>query len=324
MDTHVDSPRADVERDLRITRIIPATPAAVFAAWTEAEQVRAWFGPYGMTVPECTIEPHEGGRFHAVMRDAAGQDYPCDMIIEAIAAPRRLGWRVPEGDAMPALVGATCTLSFEEHPIGTRLAAHWRHPSVESRMAHEAMGFRDGWGQTLDKLGAHLVRPPANAPLSLAPAPEHGWLMRLLGNWTYETEASGPPGQPPARAMGTERVRPLGPYWVIGEGEGECPSGAGHVRMVTSMGFDPAARRFRGSWVGSMMPHMFLYDGALDEAARRLVLDTTGPSFVGEGMARYRETVEMRDDDERVVSSEVELPDGAWQRIMRAEFRRVG
>jgi uncharacterized protein YndB with AHSA1/START domain len=322
MDTHAERD-FDAQHDLLIARLLPAPPAAVFAAWTEAEQVRQWFGPAGTTVPNCRIEARPGGAFHAVMRDAAGKDHPCNMVIEAIEPSRRLAWRLTEHDPMPALAGATAELSFLEHPLGTRFVAHWRHRTAEARAAHAAMGFADGWGQMLDKLGAHLMRPAAATPFAAPPAPEHGWLTRLLGEWRYETEAAGSPGQPPMHATGVERVSPLGGYWVIGEGEGTCPMGL-FVRTIITIGFDPASRRFRGSFVGSMMPQMFVYDGALDARARLLTLDTEGPAMTGEGRARYRDAVEMRSDDHRIVTSEVEQPDGSWHRFMTAQYRRIG
>jgi hypothetical protein len=144
----------------------------------------------------------------------------------------------------------------------------------------------------------------------------------MLGDWTYEAECQGPPGQPPMRAAGTERVRSLGGFWVIGEGEGRCPGSGGFARTVITMGYDPGTRRFRGTWAGSMMPHMFVYDGALSEDGRTLTLETEGPSFTGEGMSRYRDVVELRGDDHRVVTGQVLGGDGAWTSFMTAQYRR--
>ena len=200
---------------------------------------------------------------------------------------------------------------------------HWRHPTPEMRAAHEKMGFTVGWAQSLDRLAAHLMKPPPGAPFSVQPAPEHGWLTRMLGEWRYEAECEGPPDQPPTRGEGIERVRMLGNYWVIGESVGRCPATGCEARMVVTMGVDPATRRFRGTFVGSMMPFMFVYDGTLDEAALRLTLDTEGPAMTGEGTARYRDSVEMRGDSVRLVSSEVLRPDGSWHRFMTGRFERV-
>jgi uncharacterized protein YndB with AHSA1/START domain len=307
--------------DLAMTRRIPAPPEAVFAAVTEAEQVRQWWGPYGMETPVAEVELRRGGRHRTVMRDATGKEYPTLLSIEEVAAPRRLLLRVPQDGDEP-LAGAAAELGFHADPVGTRLEVVWRHPTAEMRAAHEAMGFAKGWGETLDKLTAHVLRPAAAVPGGVPPTPEHGWLHRLLGEWSYETEAMAGPGQPPETASGRERVRSLGGYWVIGEAEGTMPGG-GFMRWTMTMGFDPKARRFRGTWVGSMMPAMFLYDGALEEDGRTLTLESEGPSFTGEGTARYRDVVAMEGDDRRTMRSLVLGADGAWTEFMKATFRRT-
>lgn len=308
-------------RTLRITRHIPAVPAEVFAAWTQPERVKAWFGPYGMSVPECEIELREGGFHRTLMRDAAGKDYPNRMEIDAMEAPHRLVLRVAQADCGP-LIGSIGTLSFTADGEGTRFEAAWHHPSEEMRAAHEAMGFRKGWGETLDKLVAHLL-PASACPGVSGPTPRHGWLHRLLGEWRYETECTGPDGVV-MRASGTERVRSLGGQWVIAEAEGGMPGLPGPARWILTMGFDAVSGRFKGSWVGSMMPQMWIYDGALDEESRILTLGSEGPSFTGEGSSRYRDIVELIDDDTRLFASEVQGEDGAWTRFMKGTYRRAG
>jgi uncharacterized protein YndB with AHSA1/START domain len=318
MDTHM--PVATAGNALRATRRIPATPEAVFAAWTDPAQVKAWFGPRGMTIDEASVDLRAGGLHHTVMRDAAGKTWRNPMVIEQVEAPRLLVLRVPSGSDCP-VVGSVGTLRFTPEGAGTRLEVAWHHPTEEQRAQHEAMGFAKGWGETLDKLTAHLIRPAA-CPMATPATIEHGWLHRLLGEWEYESECSMGPDGPPMKARGRESVRSLGGYWVIGEGEGEMPGG-GHARWIVTMGFDAKAGRFRGSWVGSMMGHMFVYDGALSEDGRTLTLENEGPSFTGEGTARYRDIVEMVDDDTRILASEVQGEDGGWTRFMTGRFTRL-
>ena len=316
----MDTNMATTAHDLLVTRRIPAPPAEVFAAWTDPAQVKAWWGPYGMTTPDCEVDPRPGGFHRTLMRDAAGKEYPNHMAIDAVDAPRRLVLRVTDAGSCP-LVGTTGTILFEPEGEGTRIEARWRHPTPAMRAAHEAMGFTKGWGETLDKLTAHLIRPAAGCPVAAPAAPEHGWLHRLVGSWTQETECLGPSGET-MQARGVEHVRPLGGYWVVGENEGGMPGG-GAARWTVAMGFDPIARRFRGTFIGSMMPHMFVYDGHLGEDGQALILDSEGPAMTGEGTARYRDVMRMEGDDERVLTSEVQGADGAWTTFMTARFRRM-
>lgn len=315
MDTHVAA------HTLGMTRLIPASPEAVFAAWTQPERLKAWFGPRNMTCPEAEVDLRVGGLHRTLMRDADGKDYPNPMMIEAVEPDRRLVLRVPEGTSCP-LPGAVGTLLFLPDAQGTRFEVRWDHPTDEMRRQHEAMGFAQGWGETIDKLGAHLATGPSDCPFAAPPTPDHGWLQRMLGEWRFETDCVMPGGDV-QKAAGVERVRSLGGYWVVGESEGEMPGG-GPARWIVTMGFDPGAQRFRGTFVGSMMPHMFVYDGRLEADGRTLTLDTEGPAMQGPGTARYQDIVEMVGDDRRILTSRVEGPDGSWTQIMSSRFQRIG
>jgi uncharacterized protein YndB with AHSA1/START domain len=316
MDTH------HAAMELALTRLIPAPPEEVFAAWTDPARIPAFWGPSGMTVTACEVELRAGGFQRITMRDAAGTEYPVATLIEGVDAPRHLRIRVPEEGGCGPLVGASADIAFLPDEAGTRIEIRWHHPTAEMRASHLAMGFEKGWGEMLDKLVAHVAQPAMPCPGMPGPAAEHGWLHRMLGTWSYEAECAGPPGGEPMRAKGVERVRSLGGHWVVGESEGECPGTGDAARMVITLGWDARTQRFRGSWVGSMMPHMFVYEGTLDADGRTLTLESEGPSFDGTGNALYRDVVELRSPDHRVLTSFVQAEGGEWTRIMSCEFRR--
>lgn len=154
-------------------------------------------------------------------------------------------------------------------------------------------------------------------------APQHRWLARLVGDWTFEVESLAAPGEDAVRHTGTERARPLGDLWVVSEGAGRSPEGDENASIMT-LGYDAARGRVVGSFVASMMSHLWLYDGTFDDAGRVLTLDTEGPSFTTEGaMGRYQDTITFDGDDERVMTSAYRGDDGAWHRFMTARYRRV-
>lgn len=156
--------------------------------------------------------------------------------------------------------------------------------------------------------------------MNVKPGAEHRWLERLVGEWRFESSMEGEPAQ---ACGGIERVRKLGELWVLCEGEGEMPGGGTGYTLMT-LGFDPQRGRFVGSWVGSMMTWMWRYDGALDDARRVLTLETEGPSFTVEGAtAKYRDAIELPDDDHRVLRSQVQREDGSWTPIMSARYTRT-
>lgn len=156
------------------------------------------------------------------------------------------------------------------------------------------------------------------------PRDEHRWLEKLVGEWRYEMDAPAmEPEQPPTKHTGTESVRSVGGLWVVLEGRGDGPD-EDHVNVMT-LGYDPARERFVGTFLGSMMTHLWVYEGTLDADGRGLTLDTEGPSFTNEGeMARYRDRIEWRSNDHRVLSSVYQDADGAWQPVMEMHYHRVG
>jgi hypothetical protein len=154
------------------------------------------------------------------------------------------------------------------------------------------------------------------------PQRQHEWLQRLVGEWTSLTEATMEPGKPPQTFEGTEHVRSLGGLWILGEGQGDMPGGGRATTLIT-LGYDPRRQRFVGTFVGSMMTHLWVYDGELDAAGRVLALDTEGPSMAGDGrIVKYRDVVEVHSADHRTLSAYVMGDDGTWRPIMTATYRR--
>jgi hypothetical protein len=155
------------------------------------------------------------------------------------------------------------------------------------------------------------------------PQKEHRWLQKLVGNWTMEGECTMGPDQPVIKNKGTERVRSLGGLWTVGEGVGEMPDGK-PADMLMTLGFDPQTKRFRGTWVGSMMTYMWVYDGELDASEKILTLNAEGPSFAGDGkMAKYQDIIEFVDDDHRILRSQSLGDDGKWTQFMTAHYYRT-
>ncbi len=151
------------------------------------------------------------------------------------------------------------------------------------------------------------------------PQPEHEWLQKLVGAWTLESQEMADSCPPPG--AWTENGRSLGGLWVLLEGQGEMPGGSPGSTLMT-LGYDPQKGRYVGSWVGSMMTYLWVYDGARE--GNVLTLDSEGPSLDGDGkMARYRDVVELVSDDLRTLTSHVLGEDGEWQKFMTARYRRT-
>lgn len=153
------------------------------------------------------------------------------------------------------------------------------------------------------------------------PQQEHRWLEQLLGEWTCESVCQMGPDQPPMTSTGRETVRSFGGLWTIGEGSGGTTEGTWHAIMT--LGYDPRIQRFVGTFIATMMTHLWVYNGGLDATGKILTLDAEGPNFTDGSMMKYQDIIEIISPDERTLSSRMQLPDGTWQHFMKATYRRV-
>ncbi|MGC3965444.1 MAG: DUF1579 domain-containing protein [Rhodocyclaceae bacterium] len=154
---------------------------------------------------------------------------------------------------------------------------------------------------------------------------EHQWLAQhLIGEWTFESRVMTEAGKlSDERYHGNESVRALGKPWVLCEGQGDMPGGGiGH--MLMTLGYDATTHRYVGSWIGSMMTHMWCYDGELDSARRVLTLSSVGPDFSTPGKTRnYRDVIEIHSSDYRTLRSFMQTDEGNWQQLMEADYHRA-
>lgn len=152
------------------------------------------------------------------------------------------------------------------------------------------------------------------------PTSGHMWLRRLVGDWNVEAPAPDGDGT----VKGTETVRTLGDFWVICEGHMVMPDGSTGQTIMT-LGFDPEKGKVVGSWIGSMMTFLWLYEGTIDEAAGRLTLESRGPACDAAGtLADYQDIITFEGDDARTLVSRQCQPDGAWKDLFSVRYTRSG
>jgi len=152
------------------------------------------------------------------------------------------------------------------------------------------------------------------------PLPEHQWLQRLVGEWESVAEWSSMPGE---QRTGTETVRSLGGLWVVAESEGSTPCG-GPATMMISLGVDPTTRRYVGTWIGSMMANLWVYDGELSADDTTLTLAAEGPDMFAEGKTGlYHDVIQFQDEDHRTLTARVQREDGTWYDFMTIHYQRT-
>src|SRR5262249_21204963 len=105
-------------------------------------------------------------------------------------------------------------------------------------------------------------------------------------------------------------------------GQGEMPGG-GLATMMMTLGYDPQTKRFVGTWIGSMMTHLWVYAGALDAAERVLTLEAEGPDMARAGnMAKDPDVHELKTPGRRGWTAHMLGDDGVWHQFRTAHYRR--
>lgn len=144
----------------RLTRLIRAPRAVVFAAWTRAEHLRQWFSPAIFTVPEAIVEPRPGGVFAICMRAPDGTDYWARGTFTAVSPVDHLAITMETRDAADATIFLAYTdVTFSEVADGTQLDVVQRYEVHQPEMAAPMLrGAPLGWSQTVDKLEIEVAR----------------------------------------------------------------------------------------------------------------------------------------------------------------------
>jgi uncharacterized protein YndB with AHSA1/START domain len=144
------------DREILITRVFNAPRRLVFAAWTQPEHVKHWFGGCSsMKLVICDINLRVGGTWRYVLHDPnTGTDFGLSGEYREIAPPERLVATeryesVPNSDRLN-------TLTLTEHGGKTTLCIRIQHPSKEQRDGHLQSGMELGLRATLDGLEEHL------------------------------------------------------------------------------------------------------------------------------------------------------------------------
>lgn len=146
----------DPALDLVLDRVLPVSPAKVWAAWTRPELLMQWYTPAPWRTVGCEIDLRPGGRFRTVMQPPEGEPVVNDgSYLEVVEGERLVftdailpGFR-PSGK--PFMTGI---LLIEPHEIGAHYVALVRHADPATCERHRDMGFFEGWGAATDQLVA--------------------------------------------------------------------------------------------------------------------------------------------------------------------------
>lgn len=147
----------DARRSLRFERDLPADPATVWEAWTDAARAAQWWAPRHFTVGAFELEPRAGAPIRVVLREGEAT-YESRGRVEDVGAGSLVFWLAPVDPAGEPLFAARHTLAVTggDH---AHLVLDLDVTDVRPEAAPAVAGLRPGWEQLLDALEAHLRAP---------------------------------------------------------------------------------------------------------------------------------------------------------------------
>lgn len=172
-------------------------------------------------------------------------------------------------------------------------------------------------------LAVIVAGPLVGALLAQSPErpKERNYLKQLVGEWTYETEASLEAGKPHEKISGTERVRAMGEQWVIAEHEATILDQP--FTGILTLGLDDHRHRYIGTWIDSHTRELLRYEGSLDDHGKAITLLTETPHPAASGKrVRFREVIEVKDKEHKVLTTSMQGDDGQWAVVQTINYRR--
>jgi uncharacterized protein YndB with AHSA1/START domain len=138
------------ERELVVTRTFDGPARMVFAAWTQPDLFKRWWGPksMGMSLLSCEMDVRVGGGYRLVFSN--GMEFFGKYI--EVTPHSRLVWTNEEGGDG----GPVTTVTFEEKGGKTLLVMHELYPSKEALDA-AGTGAADGMGELFGQLDELLL-----------------------------------------------------------------------------------------------------------------------------------------------------------------------
>ena len=133
---------------LAMTRVLPASRAAVWRAMTDPDELALWWGPEGFTVPRVEFEPRVGASYRITMQPPEGETFHLEGEVREVDLHHQLAytfrWDPADRDDRETVV--TLTLRDDGDRTGVELTQG--EFATESRLSlHDG-----GWSDSFEKL----------------------------------------------------------------------------------------------------------------------------------------------------------------------------
>ena len=155
-----------------ISRVFDAPRERVWRAWTEAQQLKQWWGPKGFKVHTCKVDLRPGGVFLYGMKAPDGSDTWGKFTYREIKAPEKLVFIVSFSDPKGGVtrhphmedwpLQTLSTVTFEQVDRKTKVTVQWSpHEATEAERKTFEDGkpsMQQGWSGTFEQFTDYLMK----------------------------------------------------------------------------------------------------------------------------------------------------------------------
>jgi uncharacterized protein YndB with AHSA1/START domain len=147
-------------------RILDASKETVWKVWTDPKLVSKWWGPNGVTIPECEIDPRVGGKIYIVMLAGEamgpykGTRWPMKGVFTTVTPFSRLTYKAQawtEGQGPETQIEQITDISFEEMQGKTKVTVKATITNADTAPKMAVQGMSHGFNQQLDKLASFVA-----------------------------------------------------------------------------------------------------------------------------------------------------------------------
>jgi uncharacterized protein DUF1579 len=165
-----------------------------------------------------------------------------------------------------------------------------------------------------------LLLTHVTATAQPGPSKEHEIFKNDVGTWDATMKLFGVPGAEPTVSKCTETNELVGGMWLVSRFEGELMGMP--FTGIGTWGYDPAEKKYVGTWIDNMSPYPQVLRGDYDAATKTLSAMAESRDPMSGEKVTYQETVRSVDPNTRLFT--MSLPDGkgGYQKMLEIEYKR--
>ena len=153
-------------KEVTIEKTYDAPLAVVWQAWTTPAELKQWWGPDNVTIPECEVDLQVGGKFYIVMEAGEamgpykGTLWPMQAEFTTVEPNAKLAYTAQawtEGTKDDTTIDQTTEIEFAEVDGKTRVTVKAAIYKLGVKAGMAAEGMQMGFTQQLEKLAKFLA-----------------------------------------------------------------------------------------------------------------------------------------------------------------------